>query len=80
MEVDELEVFQMELKYCERCGALWLRRSGSDEVYCASCLPKMLDYPALRKSNGRRRLTVSRDVRNPEPEECVLLSMEGGNA
>jgi hypothetical protein len=27
----------MELKYCERCGNIWLRRSGSDRTDCAPC-------------------------------------------
>ena len=27
----------VELKYCERCGGLWLRRPGQDLVYCARC-------------------------------------------
>ena len=27
----------MQLKYCERCGNLWLRRSGSDGTTCAPC-------------------------------------------
>jgi len=27
----------MELKYCERCGNIWLRRSGSDGTTCAPC-------------------------------------------
>ena len=26
-----------ELKYCEFCGALWLRPCGSDAVYCTKC-------------------------------------------
>ena len=26
-----------ELKYCEFCGALWLRPSGSDGTYCEPC-------------------------------------------
>ena len=30
-------VIQLELKYCERCGGLWLRRKGSDLVFCVSC-------------------------------------------
>ncbi len=47
MEIDELEVIELELKYCERCGALWLRRSGNTQVYCGGCAPKMLDCPAL---------------------------------
>jgi hypothetical protein len=27
----------MELKYCERCGNLWLRRSGAEDAHCAPC-------------------------------------------
>ena len=27
----------MELKYCERCGNIWLRRSGSEQSHCAPC-------------------------------------------
>jgi hypothetical protein len=26
-----------ELKYCEFCGALWLRPQGTAEVYCETC-------------------------------------------
>jgi hypothetical protein len=28
---------QLELKYCERCGGLWLRRRGTGGVHCAAC-------------------------------------------
>lgn len=34
MEGSEIQV---ELKYCERCGGLWLRPQGTNGVYCASC-------------------------------------------
>jgi ribosomal protein L37AE/L43A len=27
----------MQLKYCERCGNIWLRRSGSGLSTCAPC-------------------------------------------
>jgi hypothetical protein len=27
----------MELKYCERCGNIWLRRAGSERTRCAPC-------------------------------------------
>ncbi len=27
----------MELKYCERCGNIWIRRSGSDRTQCKPC-------------------------------------------
>ena len=34
--MESLEI-RVELKYCERCGGLWLRPQGADGVYCASC-------------------------------------------
>jgi LSD1 subclass zinc finger protein len=34
MEVHEILI---ELKYCERCGGLWLRPQGAERVYCAGC-------------------------------------------
>jgi Transcription factor zinc-finger len=27
----------VELKYCERCGGLWLRPQGGAGVYCSGC-------------------------------------------
>lgn len=27
----------MELKYCERCGNLWLRCAGAEGTLCAPC-------------------------------------------
>ena len=36
---------EVELKYCERCGGLWLRRRGSERVYCAVCMPKVAELP-----------------------------------
>jgi hypothetical protein len=48
MEVDAMEIVELELKYCECCGGLWLRRKGEAEVYCVSCLPKMEGMAAWR--------------------------------
>jgi hypothetical protein len=40
------EVFeQLELKYCERCGGLWLRNKGEEEVYCPGCVPGWRSSP-----------------------------------
>lgn len=48
------ELIEVELKYCERCGGLWLRPQGSDQVYCACCAPVMADLPqpALKRPVG----------------------------
>lgn len=37
METIGSNAIQMELKYCERCGGLWLRLKGSDLIYCPEC-------------------------------------------
>jgi len=39
---------RMELKYCERCGGLWLRPAGSGLSYCESCSVQMAQLPAVR--------------------------------
>jgi Zn-finger nucleic acid-binding protein len=39
------EVLRLELKYCERCGGLWLRPAGGTQVYCASCARQMSELP-----------------------------------
>jgi hypothetical protein len=36
---------QVELKYCERCGGLWLRPQGTDGVYCAGCRVRLAARP-----------------------------------
>jgi len=32
-----------ELKYCERCGALWLRPRAAAAVYCVPCARQMAE-------------------------------------
>ncbi len=50
-----------ELKYCERCGALSLRRSQSGETYCERCEQILSHYffPAdpVRRALLRRLAT-----------------------
>lgn len=48
-----MERTTFELKYCERCGALGLRRSQSSESYCEPCAQVLTNYltPSVR---GRR--------------------------
>lgn len=51
----ELSFCCLELKYCERCGALWLRRAGEQESYCARCFVEMeaVARPKERKRSQR---------------------------
>lgn len=58
MATDLTTVVQLELKYCERCGGLWLRQPGSNAVYCRTCLLVLAEFPTVRppsRRNGKRR-------------------------
>jgi Zn-finger nucleic acid-binding protein len=51
MEGQEIRV---ELKYCERCGGLWLRPQGAEGVYCASCRVALAAMPNPGEAPPRR--------------------------
>jgi hypothetical protein len=44
---------EVELKYCERCGVLWIRPRGDSEVYCGSCRAHMADMPQPVEERAR---------------------------
>jgi hypothetical protein len=52
---------RLELKYCERCGGLWLRPTGGEQVYCAACGRAMAELPP--PSTERERKKGSRGAR-----------------
>ena len=80
MEV-EGEVILLELKYCERCGGLWLRLRDVPDVYCASCVVEMLELPAPRRADSRPRLPGNRKVQiTAEPETRPLICGKAGAA
>ena len=64
---------QLELKYCERCGALWLRLRGSDVVFCDACARAVAGLLPRLVVAGR----PARAVHEPEKE---TFWAEGGNA
>jgi len=45
---------QLELKYCERCGGLWLRPVGGGQIYCVPCAREIgeLPPPSYGRENG----------------------------
>ena len=47
----------LDLKYCERCGGLWLRRRGDSTAYCRACAPAMAGPRTRRRRlpRGQRR-------------------------
>lgn len=40
---------KFELKYCERCGGLWLRPAGGMQIYCVACGREMNQLPPASK-------------------------------
>jgi hypothetical protein len=79
METEGLEIIRMELKYCERCGGLWVRARGSGDLYCPPCAVEMLDLPTRR----RRKPHVLANDRAEIKSQCEELSAvcgEWGNA
>jgi hypothetical protein len=44
---------RFELKYCERCGGLWLRPAGGEQVYCVNCSRHIAELPPASHEVGR---------------------------
>lgn len=65
LETGEVPV---ELKYCERCGGLWLRRQGEDVVYCRGCQEHMEAWPRA----GERYAPHPRQRQEQEPQQQDL--------
>lgn len=74
METQERKVLELELKYCERCGRLWLRLRGSEVVVCRACTTAMAGltrWPSVGNPRMQRP--------EPAPVESAFWG-EGGNA
>jgi hypothetical protein len=48
------KALRLELKYCEECGALWLRITGDGARYCQRCEQLMGVLPARVMDNRRK--------------------------
>jgi hypothetical protein len=53
-----MNYLRLDLKICEGCGVLWLRRTVADGVYCTTCTTRLASFPAVRAIHrgGRPRL------------------------
>jgi reverse gyrase len=72
---------ELELKYCERCGGLWLRERGTEGVYCPTCLPRMMELPPPRKRRRGARVSLTNLGRiEGGLEGRIILWAQGGNA
>jgi hypothetical protein len=80
MEMEGLEIVRLELKYCERCGGLWMRTWGTEDVYCPSCAVQMSDLPAVRRRKKPHLLVNDRVEIKGQCEKLSAVCGEGGNA
>ena len=81
MKYEDPELIQLELKYCERCGALWLRLRGAQEVYCAPCDLEMLDLPSPRKVPSKPRVPGNHKIEIKHRQtELSAFYEQGGTA
>ncbi len=62
-------IIHFELKYCERCGGLWLRRLAAAAVYCSPCARQMADI-------ARRRLRQSASPNPTVAAACLLACLQ----
>jgi len=63
---------QVELKYCERCGGLFLRARTSDVVFCAECALRLAELPEptlLMPKKAGRKSRKPRLVQGPKSQE-----------
>jgi len=70
-----MEGMVLELKYCERCGGLGLRRPHSSEAYCESCVQLLV--PPVVWLRGRRR-QVHRRQRSLQPATPASQRLAAG--
>ena len=81
MESEDPEVIQLELKYCERCGALWLRLRGAQEIYCVPCDLEMLNLPSPRRVPSKPRVLGNHKIENrAEAANPSSFCGQGGTA
>ena len=76
----ESQEIQVELKYCERCGGLWLRPQGADGVHCGSCrlrLAAMPDPGVAPPRTGKRRARVPGVSRETVRTATRIDSLQG---
>ena len=73
----EARICRLELKYCERCGALWVRPTGGDESYCGVCVGLMEEVPRAQRKPKTRR-TAHREKQGGRDLQGVAAVVEDG--
>jgi hypothetical protein len=82
MKSNKLESkLNLELKYCERCGGLWLRPSGGAQIYCITCARQMAEMPPAApefESSSEERCTLVEEIDDMDEFQDVATVRAGG--
>jgi hypothetical protein len=76
---DQAKEVCLELKYCERCGALWFRECGGGRTYCDRCLPELRELPAPWKFPHILRLPVEPFVEDEDEFDIPDIDADGAS-
>ena len=68
-----MDTTKFELKYCELCGALGLRRAQSSENYCRSC-EELLTQRVVAHHSSRRGRSAGPDAEIHDGSAHPVLS------
>ena len=73
------EVIELDLKYCERCGGLWLRVRGLQDIYCSSCVVAMSEVAVGYRARRGPRLPIHHNL-DAYYLHSAAISDKGGQA
>ncbi len=72
---------EFELKYCERCGGLWVRPVGGGQIYCTTCARAMAELPpASHEAGSARTLELGGFEEEAYRNGCEEGKAQGGAA
>jgi hypothetical protein len=82
MEIEDWEIVRLELKYCERCGGLWLRQRGTGGVYCGACTSEIPEFPLCGRRTSRPRLPTNgmREIESQDGAVRFIVCDRWGHA
>jgi len=63
-----MQATSYQLKYCERCGSLRLRRAASAENYCQPCEQALFNWSLPEETVRLLRQPPARELNNPHPD------------
>lgn len=75
-----MKYLRVEMKICEGCGALWIRRGVEDGVYCSTCVTHIADLPPATGKRPGGRPATGRPRRRPRVPTCAAGRRRSGGS